>query len=55
MAGLGTIPSLGEVAKGVENQDESHDLALAEMGCHNGNEWREWRGSIRHEWLRLPS
>jgi len=40
-----TIPALNGVIKLIENKGESHNLALAGTGCHEGKEWREWRGS----------
>jgi hypothetical protein len=40
-----TLPAPNGVVKPIKNKGESHDLEPAGMGCHKGDEWREWRGS----------
>jgi len=45
MSPLVTLPRLNEAGKPVENKGESHGMALAGVGCHEVDEWREWRGS----------
>ncbi len=40
-----TLPPLTGAGKPIENEGDSHDLAPAGIGCHEGEKWREWRGS----------
>ena len=43
-----TVPALNGVVRTIENKGESHDLALAGMGCHESNEWYARRGLNPH-------
>jgi len=40
-----TVPALNGAVRTIENKGESHDLALAGMGCHENDDWCAWRGS----------